>query len=85
MNIESKIKSDSHISLGKNIKKLRNERGFNQAYMIREMQLKGCNTSKQNFSKYEKDLAHISASELVAISEILNVSIGDLFQKIYNQ
>ncbi|WP_408612104.1 helix-turn-helix domain-containing protein [Brotaphodocola catenula] len=47
--------------------------------MIREMQLLGCKTTKQNYSKYEKDLAHISASELVAIAQILSVSLEEIF------
>ena len=76
---DSKIKSDSYISIGKNIQKLRLERSYTQAYMIREMQLLGCKTTKQNYSKYEKDLAHISASELVAIAQILNVTLEELF------
>lgn len=76
---DSKIKSDNCISIGKNIQKLRQERSYTQAYMIREMQLLGCKTTKQNYSKYEKDLAHISASELVAIVKILNASWEDIF------
>ena len=47
--------------------------------MIKEMQLRGCSTSKQTYSKYEKGQAHISASELVAIAEILSICIEDLF------
>lgn len=76
---DSKIKSDNCISIGKNIQKLRQERSYTQAYMIREMQLLGCKTTKQNYSKYEKDLAHIPASELVAIAQILDVSLDDIF------
>lgn len=79
MEMESKVKSDNYISLGENIKSLRVARGFSQANVIREMQLLGCNTTKQNYSKYEKDLAHISASELVAISRIFDITLDTLF------
>ena len=79
MATDSKVKSDNAISLGSNIKKLRLEHSYTQAYMVRQMQLLGCNTTKQNYSKYEKDLAHISASELVAIANIFNISIYVLF------
>lgn len=79
MGKETKIKSDSKISLADNLRILREGRGFTQAYMIKEMQLRGCSTSKQTYSKYEKGQAHISASELVAISEILSICIEDLF------
>jgi len=79
MEKETKIKLDSKISLADNLRILREGRGFTQAYMIKEMQLRGCSTSKQNYSKYEKGQAHISASELVAIAEILSICIEDLF------
>ena len=79
MTTDSKVKSDNAISLGSNIKKLRLEHSYTQAYMVRQMQLLGCNTTKQNYSKYEKDLAHISASELVGIANIFNISIDVLF------
>lgn len=79
MGKETKIKSDSKISLADNLRIIREERGYTQAYMVREMQLRGCSTSKQNYSKYEKGQAHISASELVAITQILNISLDCLF------
>lgn len=79
MEKETKIKSDSKISLADNLRKARIDHGYTQAYMIREMQLRGCSTTKQNFSKYEKGLAHISAYELVVITQILNISLNSLF------
>lgn len=81
MEKETKIKSDSKISLANNLRLLRKEHGFSQAYMIKEMQLRGCSTSKQSYSKYEKGLAHISAYEIVTIADILDIPIEMLFQK----
>ena len=46
--------------------------------MIREMQLRGCTTTKQNFSIYEKGQAYISAYEIVVITQILNISLNSL-------
>lgn len=79
MGKETKIKSDSKISLADNLRIFREKRGFSQAYMIKEMQLRGCSTSKQSYSKYEKGQAHISAFELVTIAEILEISLESLF------
>ncbi|MCD7997963.1 MAG: helix-turn-helix domain-containing protein [Clostridiales bacterium] len=79
MGKETKIKSDSKISLADNLRILREKRGFTQAYMIREMQLRGCSTTKQNYSKYEKGQAHISADEIIAITQILNINLDILF------
>ena len=81
MSSGAKIKSDSNISLGENIKHFRNMREYSQAYMVKELQLRGCSTSKQSFSKYEKDLAHISASELLSIADVLEIPIEKLFIK----
>lgn len=76
---ETKIKSDHHITLGHNIQQFRKERGYTQAYMVRELQLLGCNTTKQAYSKYEKEQAHITAYELASISKIFGVSLDKLF------
>ena len=54
MTTDSKVKSDNAISLGSNIKKLRLEHSYTQAYMVRQMQLLGCNNTKQNYSKFKK-------------------------------
>lgn len=79
--MKAKIKSDSNISLGENIKYFRNIREYSQAYMVKELQLRGCNTTKQSYSKYEKDLAHITATEINAIAEILEIQLDKLFLK----
>ena len=50
---ETKIKSDHYIALGHYIQPLREDRGYTQAYMVRELQLLGCKTTKQAYSKYE--------------------------------
>lgn len=49
--------------------------------MVKELQLRGCNTTKQSYSKYEKDLAHITATEINAIAEILEIQLDKLFLK----
>ena len=76
---ETKIKSDHYIALGHNIQQLREDRGYTQAYMVRELQLLGCKTTKQAYSKYEKEQAHISAYELVSISKVLDIPIERVF------
>lgn len=76
---ETKVKSDPYIALGNNIRCLREERGYTQAYMVRELQLLGCKTTKQSYSKYEKEQAHITAYELVSIAKILDISLEKLF------
>ncbi len=78
---EIKIRSDSTISVGANIKRIRQAKGVRAFDLIRELQLQGLNINKQRYYKLEHDLANVFASELVAIAEYLGVDISELFKQ----
>jgi transcriptional regulator with XRE-family HTH domain len=78
---EIKIRSDSKISVGANIKRIRQAKGIRAFDLIRELQLQGLNINKQRYYKLEHDLANVFASELVAIAEYLGVDISELFKQ----
>lgn len=78
---EIKIRSDSKISVGANIKRIRQAKGIRAFDLIRELQLQGLNINKQRYYKLEHDLANVFASELVAIAEYLGVDISELFKR----
>ena len=78
---EIKIRSDSKISGGANIKRIRQAKGIRAFDLIRELQLQGLNINKQRYYKLEHDLANVFASELVAIAEYLGVDISELFKQ----
>ena len=78
---EIKIRSDSKISVGANIKRIRQGKGIRAFDLIRELQLQGLNINKQRYYKLEHDLANVFASELVAIAEYLGVDISELFKQ----
>ena len=78
---EIKIRSDSKISVGENIKRIRQAKGVRAFDLIRELQLQGLNINKQRYYKLEHDLANVFASELVAIAEYLGVDISELFKQ----
>ena len=78
---EIKIHSDSKISVGANIKRIRQAKGIRAFDLIRELQLQGLNINKQRYYKLEHDLANVFASELVAIAEYLGVDISELFKQ----
>lgn len=73
------IKSDKNISLGANLKKAREQHNLLQADIVRELQLRGFQIQKQNYSRIEKEQEHIPASVLLALCEILNVTLEELF------
>lgn len=77
---EIKIRSDSRISVGANIKRIRQAKGIRAFDLIRELQLQGLNINKQRYYKLEHDLANVFASELVAIAAYLEVDITELFK-----
>lgn len=77
---EIKIRSDNKISVGANIKRIRQAKGVRAYDLIRELQLQGLNINKQRYYKLEHDLANVYASELVAIAKYLEVDIAELFK-----
>ena len=54
---EIKIRSDNKISVGTNIKRIRQAKGVRAYDLIRELQLQGLNINKQRYYKLEHDLA----------------------------
>lgn len=77
---EIKIRSDNHISVGANIKRIRESKGVRAFDLNRELQLQGLNINKQRYYKLEHDLANVFASELVAMAKILDVDISEFFK-----
>ena len=76
---EIKVRSDNHISVGANIKRIRTKKKIKAAAIVLELQFQGLNINKQRYSKLEHDLANVYASELVAIAKYLKVDLNDLF------
>lgn len=77
---EIKIRSDNHIHVGANLKRIREEKGVQASDLIRHLQLQGLNINKQRYYKLEHDLANVYASELVAMAEYLGIDISDFFK-----
>ena len=77
---EIKIRSDNKISVGANIKRIRQAKGVRAYDLIRELQLQGLNINKQRYYKLEHDLANVYASELVSMAKYLEVDIAELFK-----
>lgn len=65
--------------VGKNIERLRKERGFKQKDFIAKIQIMGCDMNPTSYSKLEGQLRSATDREIFAISKILNVSMEELF------
>lgn len=65
--------------VGKNIEKMRKERGIKQKDFIAKIQIMGCDINPTSYSKLEGQVRSVSDKELYVISKILNVSMESLF------
>ena len=76
----SKIKSGK-IDIGNNIKTIIDDKKIKRTEIIREMQLQGISINSQRLYKIEHNIAIITADELLAIAEILEITVEDLLKK----
>ncbi len=65
--------------VGKNIEKLRKERGIKQKDFIAKIQVMGCDMNPTSYSKLEGQLRNATDIEIYTISKILNVKMEELF------
>lgn len=80
---DRRIKSDQHISIGANIKRIRMEQKVPPMYLVKQMNLRGFTSmTKQHFYKLENDIANITASKLVVLVDLLNVDIHEFFRPL---
>ena len=65
--------------VGKNIERLRKERGIKQKDFVAKMQLLGCDINPTSFSKLEGQIRSATDIEIYVIAKILVVKMEDLF------
>jgi transcriptional regulator with XRE-family HTH domain len=78
--MEQKIKSN--YSLGKRLRALRLESGFQVTELARYMQLAGCDTTRECLVKIEAGRHHISVQQLKTIKEALDVTYEQIFEDL---
>ena len=67
--------------VGKNIERLRKERGIKQKDFVAKMQVLGCDINPTSFSKLEGQIRSATDVEVYVVSKILGISIEELFNK----
>lgn len=65
--------------IGKNLKKLREKRGFTQEYVATKLQLGGCDITRSSVAKIEVGQRHVYPDEIIVLKNILNCSYEDIF------
>ena len=66
--------------VGRNIERLRKEKGIIQKDFIAKMQVMGCDINPTSYSKLEGQVRSATDREIYTISKILNVPMEDLFE-----
>ena len=67
--------------VGKNIERIRKERGIKQKDFIAKIQVMGCDINPTSYSKLEGQLRSATDRELYVIAKLLNVKMEELFDE----
>ena len=73
-----KIKEDSTNTIGKNIRRLRKEKGIGQTELVGKLQLIGVKMTRETLVKIERGIQHIQLEQLKGIKAVLGVSYEEL-------
>ena len=65
--------------VGKNIERLRKERGIKQKDFIAQIQTMGCDMNPTSYSKLEGQVRIATDVEIYTIAKLLGVAMEDLF------
>ena len=76
--MEQKIKQDSYIPIGENIRRIRKAKGIGQTELVRRLQLQGIEMTRETLVKIERGIQHLQAQQLQGIRDILQTSYDDL-------
>ena len=77
--MDQKIKQDS-IQIGANIRRIRKEKNIKQVDLVRLLQLRGIDMTRECLVKIERGIQHIYASQLCAIRDVLSTTYDELLK-----
>ncbi|MGF7141991.1 transcriptional regulator with XRE-family HTH domain [Anaerotaenia torta] len=78
---EQKIKTDSSIFIGKNIREIRIAKKIGQTELVRLLDLQGISITRESLVKIERGIQHIYASQLRAIKDALHTTYDELLEQ----
>ena len=74
-----KLKQINDISIGDNLRKLRNAANLTQEQVVAQLQLRNLPTSRSVYSQIEAGTYNIRISELFALAEIFHTDFNTIF------
>lgn len=78
--MEQKIKTDTFIPIGENIRRVRKSRKIGQTELVRQIQLLGIDMTRETLVKIERGIQHVQAKQLYAIKLILDTTYDELLK-----
>lgn len=77
-----KLKQINDISIGDNLRKLRNAANLTQEQVVAQLQLRNLPTSRSVYSQIEAGTYNIRISELIALTEIFHTDFNTIFNSL---
>lgn len=77
---EQKIKSDTQISVGNNIREIRKSKKIKQTELVWLLDLQGITITRESLVKIERGIQHIYASQLRGIKNALNTTYDEILK-----
>jgi transcriptional regulator with XRE-family HTH domain len=77
--MEQKIKQNG-IDIGGNIRRIRLEKGFGQTELVRMLQLKNIDITRETLVKIERGIQHITGTQLRGIRDCLDTTYDELLK-----
>ena len=74
-----KLKQINDISIGDNLRKLRNAANLTQEQVVAQLQLRNLPTSRSVYSQIEAGTYNSRISELIALAEIFHTDFNTIF------
>lgn len=68
------------IHIGRNIRRVRQEKGIGQTELVRMLQLEGIEMTRETLVKIERGIQHIQAEQLRGIRDALGTSYDELLK-----
>ena len=78
--MEQKIKQQSGINIGGNIRRIRLSRGIRQTELVRMIQLQDVNMTRETLVKIERGIQHITGSQLRGLKDCLDTTYDELLK-----
>lgn len=80
--MEQKLRQINDITLGDNLRKLRNATNLTQEQVVAQLQLRDLSITRSIYSQIESGTYNIKISELIALAEIFHTDFNTIFKGI---